>query len=405
MAEPASKTSYLCPVCEKKPGLKDFSIDTEHAVVFTCSTDCMTEFDESKFTAPEPEAVYNFFLVDPDYANSQDEQEYPPLFVNVMQMSKKNLSNVTFAYPYATTRMPLEKIPYYYASTVKLNNFLFMLAGGLDQNFQEQGAFAAMKACFLIQLVSIEGSEYGWEPISLPEFKKARYCHKLLVAGNFVYAIGGIHKAKEGSTEFLSHCECLNIKNLAKNLETQTYPLLGEGEWMSMPPMHKKRSQLSAFTYKNMLYAIGGYSASGVVENSVERYNESKDVWELFEFKANSTVKDSSKLFLASSLCLGNEKDDKFYLLGGSDGKKKYNTVYALDMNKTEADEICTLKNNRANSLGFIDGADLIVFGGEQKDVIIEKITTTDKEPKAQAFPLNNPIDSSFLQATTGISF
>lgn len=97
--------------------------------------------------------------------------------------------------------------------------------------------------------------------------KRASHAIVFHQSASRVYAIGGFIKGQG----CLKSCECYDINS---------------NKWIKMADLNIERSKPNAFMYQNELYVFGGMTMNPKIhEFFAERYNESKNEWDLLAFE------------------------------------------------------------------------------------------------------------------------
>lgn len=97
--------------------------------------------------------------------------------------------------------------------------------------------------------------------------KRASHAIVFHQSASRVYAIGGFIKGQG----CLKSCECYDMNN---------------NKWIKMADLNIERSKPTAFMYQNELYVFGGMTMNPKIqEYFAEKYNESKNEWELLAFE------------------------------------------------------------------------------------------------------------------------
>lgn len=161
-----------------------------------------------------------------------------------------------------------------------------------------------------------------------------RLLHTLVSYQRQTYVLGG----QADSNTYLQACERWDEK-----------------AWIPIPDMNRPRSAHAAFATQHGIFVAGGFSASGAIENSIERYAGQN--WELLELATT---------WLAGSVAIG-KNSNEVLILGGSDGEGPSRRVICFDSsnNSSHVEELELLKP-RVRPIVFKSGFKICVMGGGQ---------------------------------------
>ena len=319
----------------------------------------------------------------------------------VLLMSRKDPKTAGFNYPIIPSRIPIEKIPYYYSASSRLGTNSFVIGGGLE--FESETVFYSLDLVYVVQ-----GYLNYWELYPIPLLKQARHCQKLLIVGERLIVLGGISKTKASSDlKFLNNCESLLIPQLERKIKEQDYPLVSyDAKWNSIAPMNVKRAQFEGFVHDSKVYVYGGYSGPQAQENSIERYDPNTNNWELIkDVKIGDKIPSPNSLFLAETLCLKGTKNDEFYIFGGTNGKERSKSVYVYNPKENSINEVCQLAQARSSPHGFADGDNFYVLGGDSESLSFEKISIQDGKATTEKIvpDFEESIDAANFEGIQGL--
>lgn len=106
--------------------------------------------------------------------------------------------------------------------------------------------------------------------IRLPDMITQRYTHISTFWRGKLYVIGGRDFGDDDEAAILGQCERFNFAT---------------HKWQNIAKMNVPRCTGFSFIYKDSIYVCGGLTGNMKRSRTIERYDESSDVWILMDFK------------------------------------------------------------------------------------------------------------------------
>ncbi|XP_060874112.1 kelch-like protein 2 isoform X1 [Metopolophium dirhodum] len=178
--------------------------------------------------------------------------------------------------------------------------------------------------------------------IALDMEEKCHINHLVLIADQFVVAVGRIHR----STALCKSYPCIQMLDLFSQ----------KSSWVQMPNMLVDRSRLGVGLLNNNIYAVGGENGS-ICLNSVEVFNVNLEKWQMVSSMANKRCNVGVGIL-----------NNLLYAVGGFDTstKEHLNSVECYDPSLDTWKLVAPMLHRRSNpGIAVIDGV-MYAVGGKQ---------------------------------------
>lgn len=190
-----------------------------------------------------------------------------------------------------------------YSSIVHFSTKELFITGGLSANASEISSEA--------YIYDISANR----AVRLPDMGSPRYTHIGTFFKGKLYAIGGRDYGEDDDTAIRINAERFNF-SLHK--------------WEKIAKLNIPRCTGFTFIYKDSIYVCGGLTGKKRRSRTVERYDESRDLWEVIDFKLARGIECGS--LLPSAMLFGKDQPNTFVILGGNTEEGAQDSCFIYDI-------------------------------------------------------------------------